>query len=143
MFFLRILIGILFVVSGCEKLIWPYQNFLYVIENYQILPRFLEMLTAHIFPWIEFFLGLFVIVGLWTKSALRGILFLLMIFIVVVAQAIARKLSITECGCFGELFSFPLKVVIVFDSFLFLLTSGLLLNVSDAKRFSLDQYFLK
>ena len=140
---LRMMIGGIFVVSGFEKLIAPHQNFQYVIESYQVLPRFLEIATAFVFPWIEFFTGLFVVVGLGLGWALRTALLLLTVFIVVVAQAIVRKLPITECGCFGELFSFPLKVVIVFDSFLFLLTSGLLLNVSDAKRFSLDQYFLK
>ena len=36
---LRFLLGALFIVFGAEKLLIPYQNFQYVIENYQMLVR--------------------------------------------------------------------------------------------------------
>ena len=80
---LRIAIGSIFIVSGLGKLLGPYQNFLYAIQDYQLLPSWAEVLTAQIFPWIEFFVGIFVFSGLWTSWSLRGALVLFGIFVAV------------------------------------------------------------
>ena len=53
--FLRWFIGIIFIVSAGEKLIGPYQNFLYVIESYAFIPDFLQLIVARVLPWIELF----------------------------------------------------------------------------------------
>lgn len=137
----RILIGILLIVSSSEKLIGPYQNFLYVVQNYQLLPGFLENVVARIFPWIELFVGVFLVLGLWLKAVLRAALVLLMIFIVVVAQALLRHLDIAECGCFGGLISVPPAKVMIFDSILLSLTGLMLFRFQRTVIFSLDQYF--
>ncbi|HLF17641.1 MAG TPA: DoxX family protein [Candidatus Omnitrophota bacterium] len=138
---LRWLIGLLFIVSGGEKLIGPFQNFLYVVESYEAFPRFLQEIIAHALPWGELFLGIFVLLGLWTKAALRGVLVLIAGFVLIVSQAIIRQLPITECGCFGELMSFPLPVVLIFDSSLFIITLFLLRKFDQTVRLSLDQHF--
>ncbi len=141
--FLRVLLAGLFIVSGIEKLIGPYQNFLFVVQSYDLLPIWTEEIVARVFPWIEFFLGIFVLLGLWLPGALRGLLVLVTIFLIVVGQAMIRRLPIDECGCFGELISIPLPGVIAFDSFLFLLTFVLLRRFSQTAQFSLDQFFAK
>ncbi len=140
---LRILIGTVFVVSGIEKLISPYQNFLYVIESYEVIPAFLELFVAQVFPWIELILGLFIVLGLWTRQALIGIICLLVVFMGVVSQAIVRDLPITECGCFGELLVLPLSVVVAFDLTMFMVVVWLLKNISKTSCLSLDAYFTK
>ncbi|VAX35115.1 hypothetical protein MNBD_UNCLBAC01-2108 [hydrothermal vent metagenome] len=138
---LRILLGAFFVFSGFEKIITPYQNFLYVIQTYDFLPPSLEFFAAHTVPWIELFLGFFCLSGLWLRWSLGGIIGLLMLFILIVAQAIMRDLPITECGCFGESLSLPLPVVILFDSTLLLLTGFLLKCIGKTSKRSLDKYF--
>jgi len=139
----RILIGCLFIVSGFEKLIGPYQNFLYVVQSYEFLPTLLEEMVARTLPWIELFLGVFLVVGLWLKWALRSIWVVIFLFILIVSQALLRKLPIDECGCFGGLISLPLYAVLIFDSMLFLLTGALLKQEKRINIFSLDQYFRK
>ena len=139
----RILIGCLFIVSGFEKLIGPYQNFLYVVQSYEFLPTLLEEMVARTLPWIELFLGVFLVVGLWLKWALRSIGMVIFLFILIVGQALLRKLPIDECGCFGGLISLPLYAVLIFDSMLFLLTGVLLKREKCINIFSLDQYFRK
>ena len=139
----RILIGCLFIVSGFEKLIGPYQNFLYVVQSYEFLPTLLEEMVARTLPWIELFLGVFLVVGLWLKWALRSIGMVIFLFILIVGQALLRKLPIDECGCFGGLISLPLYAVLIFDSMLFLLTGALLKQEKRINIFSLDQYFRK
>ena len=39
---LRIVIGSIFLISGLGKLLSPYQNFLYVIQAYQLLPSWVQ-----------------------------------------------------------------------------------------------------
>jgi uncharacterized membrane protein YphA (DoxX/SURF4 family) len=142
-FILRVAIGSIFIVSGFGKLLSPYQNFLYVVQAYQLLPSGGEVLTAQIFPWIELITGFFVFLGLWTSWSLRGALVLFGIFVTVVGQALIRGLPLESCGCFGEWVHLKPQAVIVMDSASLLVTSLLLRNISLAKKFSLDSYFDK
>jgi len=137
----RLLIGLLFIVSGFEKLIGPYQNFLFVIQSYEILPAWGEEIVARVFPWIEFLIGIFMVLGFWLQWAVPSTMVMLFFFIAVIGQAIIRGLPIDECGCFGSMISFPLNVIILFDSFLLILTGVLLRKREAARVFSLDGYF--
>ncbi|MBI5415703.1 MAG: DoxX family protein [Candidatus Omnitrophica bacterium] len=137
---LRVLVGTLLVVSGLEKLVSPYQNFLYVIQNYALLPPFWEELGARAWPWVEFFLGVFLVLGFWLRWVLRGVMATFAVFIFVVGQALVRHLPVTECGCFGDLISFPLPVVITFDTALLAVTGALYYRLRETSSFSLDQH---
>jgi len=140
---LRVIIGSIFLVSSLGKLFSSYQNFLYVIQAYQLLPSWGEVLTAQIFPWVELIVGVFVLLGLWTPWALRGALVLFGVFVVVVGQALLRGLPLESCGCFGEWIHLKPQVVIVMDSLSLLLTLVMLRNILQAKKFGLDFYFDK
>ena len=78
--------------------------------------------------------------GLWLKWTLRAVMALLLMFMVVVIQALIRNLPIDECGCFGALISFPLPVVLAFDTTVFVLTRFLSFRREEAERCSLDRY---
>jgi uncharacterized membrane protein YphA (DoxX/SURF4 family) len=139
--FLRIILGCFFIVSAMGKLTEPYQNFLYVTQSYEIFPLFLETIIARTIPWLEFFVGLFVLLGLWLKISLRVLGGLLICFLVIVGQALIRNLDITDCGCFGEFLTVPLYVVFLFDMTLLFLTILMLKNYEKTSVKSLDQYF--
>jgi len=138
---LRCAVGLVFLVSGFEKLIVPYQNFLYVVQSYEFVPAGVDTLVARIFPWVEFFLGLFTVLGLWTQWSLRAVMVMLAVFLMTVGQAMVRGLPISECGCFGELISLPLWAVFAFDSCLFAGCAWMLKNDGRTAGFSLDRYF--
>ena len=140
---LRIAIGSIFIVSGLGKLLSSYQNFLYVVQAYQLLPSWGEVLVAQIFPLIELITGLFVLLGFWTSWSLRGALVLFGVFVVVVGQALIRGLPLESCGCFGEWVHLKLQTIIIADSVSLLLTLLLLRNISQTRKFSLDSYFDK
>ncbi len=140
---LRILIGLIFVISGAEKLIWPWQNFLYVLQSYELLPPGMDAAVAHIFPWVEFLVGLCLVLGLWIAPALKITLTMFAVFILTIAQALIRHLPIDECGCFGALLSLKPQHTIVMDSLFFLLLVWALKNVKAVERFSLDGWFRK
>ncbi len=138
---LRIVIGLIFLVSGVEKLLSPYQNFMYAIQAYQLLPSVGEMLVARLMPWAELIVGLFLVVGLWIPRTLQGAMVFFAIFITVVGQALLRGLPIDECGCLGQLVHIPPKIIIVIDSVMLLATIVLLRFPVKAKQLSLDKYF--
>ena len=139
--FIRLAAGTLLAVSGSEKLFSHYQNFLYVIQSYQLFPSSLEYAAAVILPWVEFLIGLFLLLGLWLPVMLRlaGMLFLA--FMIIVSQALIRGLPIDECGCFGELIFFPLWGVLLMDSVFLILIALSIKNIDSAATFSLDHYF--
>lgn len=137
--FLRIFIGLVLLVSGFEKLLSPYQNFMYVIQAYQFLPTWLERIAAVSVPWVELIVGLFLTLGLWINWSLKGALLLFLSFIIIVAQALLRHLPIDQCGCFGENIHIPPQAIIVFDSVMILSLFWLSRQPSKLKAFSLDQ----
>ncbi len=138
---IRVILGVLFVVSGMEKVISPAENFQYVIEGYAIFPPVLAHAASVVFPWIELFTGLFIALGLWLQPALMGMLLISTTFILVVGQAIIRRLPLENCGCFGNLIHLPLQGVIVLDSTIFALTLLLLLNTRETSKFGLDTFY--
>ena len=86
---------------------------------------------------------MFVVLGLWTPWALRGLLILVTIFMGGVGQAIIRNLPIKDCGCFGEGFSFPLPVTLLFDGVLWIYIAFLMIRLERTIHFSVDQYYLR
>ncbi len=138
----RAVIAGIYLVSGAEKLFQPYQNFVYVVQGYDMLhDPALERAAAWGFPWAEYLLGGLLLAGLWTRFALRGIAVFSGVFIFAVGQALARGLPLDECGCFGDLVGMPLEATLAVDAAV-LAGAMLLLRFFDAgtARWSLDAY---
>ena len=140
---LRILLGVLFVAIGGSKLLAPYQNFLYAVDSYQIFHPPVDQLAAHLIPWIEFFLGIFLALGLWVRRVLIAFLCLVTGFILTLGQAILRGLPIDHCGCFGDWISVPIQTMFVIDNCLWLLVNLMLIRLTATSLLSLDNYFAK
>lgn len=139
--FWRVLLGAFYIMVGGSKLLAPYQNFLYVVESYQVFSPPFEQLAAHIVPWIEFFLGIFLVLGLWLKNTLLALMALTTAFLILLAQAIIRGLPIDHCGCFGSWLSVSLKTMMAIDSCLWLLMGFMLMKIKYTLLFSLDNYW--
>ena len=140
-FVLRIIIASVFIITGTEKLINPYQNFLVVVQSYEVLSKPLEEFVARVFPWLEFILGVFLLLGFWLKIVLRFLLVLNTGFIMIIGQAMIRHLPIHECGCFGNLISFPLWVTFILDCVFWIFIGTLLKRIPQASKLSLDNYY--
>ena len=97
MFLARVLLGIMWVIAGTEKIADPAQ-FSREISNYHLLPFGIENTVAIILPWLELFIGLSLIFGLYVNSASFISSILMVIFIIFIAQAMFRGFNI-ECGC--------------------------------------------
>ena len=144
LFLIRILIGGLFIYSGYVKLIEPYQNFLAIIYSYKILGGWPAHAAALVIPWVEFCFGLFLLKGLWIRFS-AGVLWLLNgAFILVVAQAMIRRIPLEDCGCFGDgAVSLELYQVLILDLALWCILAVLFFKSHSAGWWSIDRFYEK
>lgn len=96
---LRLAFGALFLYSSATKLLNP-QPFADAVANYRILPESLVNLFALVIIWLQFVVGVFLILGTWAKSAALLTSLMLFAFTIAIWSAVARGLNI-ECGCFS------------------------------------------
>jgi len=95
----RLILGVVLLVAGGLK-IGNLPKSAMAVRAYELLPGSLANFLGYTLPWIEIGLGLLLIVGVTVKiSGALGALTMLA-FIIAIAQAWARGLSI-DCGCFG------------------------------------------
>ena len=112
---LRGVLGAVFAVSGFQKLASPYQNFAAVIEKFELLSAAHAALLAQTLPWAEFVAGVFLILGFWERISLFLLWFMNTVFLGVLGSALARKLPIDSCGCFGEAVTLSLPKILALD----------------------------
>jgi uncharacterized membrane protein YphA (DoxX/SURF4 family) len=71
------------------------------VTNYRVPPRELNNLVAITLPWIELLAGGMLIAGTWKRASAATLTLLMVVFLLAIAQALARGLNI-NCGCFGS-----------------------------------------
>ena len=95
--FFRISVGAIFLWASFDKIIDP-AKFARDISNYHIVPLGLENTVALILPWLEFFIGTGLILGVMIDGSIIISSVLLITFNIMIAQAMARGFNI-DCGC--------------------------------------------
>lgn len=95
----RLVVGGVWVVAGALKLPDPSES-VRAVRNYQLLPEAVVPLLGHALPVLEVLVGVCLMVGVLVRGAAIVSAVLMCAFIVGIASAWARGLSI-ECGCFG------------------------------------------
>lgn len=95
----RLVVGGVWLVAGLVKLPDPAAN-VRAVRAYELLPESLVPVVGHALPVLEVLIGVCLIVGVLTRANAVLSSVLLVAFIVGIASAWARGLSI-ECGCFG------------------------------------------
>ena len=114
---LRIIVGSVFLWASLSKIIDP-AKFAREISNYHVMPFGLENTVAIFLPWLEFFIGSALILGIMVDGSVILCSALLIMFNMLVAQAMVRGFNI-ECGCGlkeGEMVGFQK----LFENFTFL-----------------------
>ena len=102
--YLRFIVGAYFIYASLDKIQDPY-SFARIIESYHFSSSlglsFLDTFLALILPWLEFFIGTFLIAGIFIDEVINVIILLLCFFLVMLFQAYAQGLDIS-CGCTSE-----------------------------------------
>ena len=98
--FFRLILSFIFFYAAFEKIIDP-QEFAIAIYNYQLLPDFAVNLTAVTLPWLEVFVALCFLVGVYVRGAALISSLLFFTFVTALSINLFRGLDIS-CGCFGK-----------------------------------------
>ena len=94
---IRLILGVIFVYASYDKILDP-DKFARDINNFHIVPFGLENSIAIVLPWLELLIGLGLIFGFFIdgSSVISGAL--LVLFNLMILQAMLRGFNI-ECGC--------------------------------------------
>ena len=96
----RLVLGGVMLVTGALKVTKPEVS-ARAVQAYQLLPFDLATYVGYGLPILEVVIGLLLVAGLFTRASAAVAGVLLVAFIIGIASAWARGLSI-DCGCFGE-----------------------------------------
>lgn len=97
---LRVVLGVIFLYAAWTKLRQPWELFAMSIDSYQLLPLKWVEFVARTLPWFEAALGVFLIAGIFLRSAAIATSLLLAVFFSLMVRAYAKGMQI-NCGCFG------------------------------------------
>lgn len=100
-FIFRIIIGIIFLSAGLAKISDPIR-FIFTLREFRLFPEVIVPFTAVYLPWLEFILGLFMILGILYRASSLILACLNIIFGFAILSVIIRGMEI-DCGCFGLL----------------------------------------
>ena len=95
----RLVTGGVWIAAGAVKLPDPAQS-VAAVRAYQLLPSSIVPIVGQLLPVIEIVVGVCLVVGILTRGAAVVSALLLLAFIVGIASAWARGITI-DCGCFG------------------------------------------
>lgn len=99
--FFRLVLGFVFLVSGLAKIADPVR-FLFTLRQFRLLPGMAESFLAVYLPWLEFILGLCLLLGILSRTSSLLLAGLNAAFIFALGTVIARGIEV-DCGCFGLL----------------------------------------
>lgn len=95
----RLLLGAVFVYASWDKIQHP-AAFAKQVYNYQMLPVVPSNLLAMTLPWIEFFAGVALIIGVLKSESSLLLSILLVLFIGAISVNLYRGVNL-DCGCFS------------------------------------------
>lgn len=104
---LRIILGILFIISGALK--FPnLKGFSVIVASYNLLPRPLVKPVAYTQPFIEFIIGWWILSGRYLQYAAWAGLALILLANIFVIKGYLTKKKMANCGCYGTAIKIPL-----------------------------------
>lgn len=98
---MRLSIGSLFIIAGLAKIADPV-GFFATLMGFRLFPDLVLPLLAIFLPWLEFLLGLCVLLGIAHRTASLLLAGLNVFFAAAILSLVARGIEI-DCGCFGLL----------------------------------------
>jgi putative oxidoreductase len=133
----RVLLGGVFLVAGAAKMFDP-GSLAASIRSYELpLPEWFVSLSAHALPYLEVMLGLYLLAGLFTRTAAWATNGLTLLFLLALMQGALRGLEI-DCGCFGSSAGETSNLWLAAARDVGLLALGLHVTLAPLGRFSVD-----
>ncbi len=98
---LRVALGVTFVYAAYLKLRDPWELFAMAVDAYNVLPQWAVVAVARTLPAAEMLIGLFLIAGVFLRTAASAAAALLAGFFTLMVRAYLLHMKI-DCGCFGS-----------------------------------------
>lgn len=98
--FARVVLGLVFIYAGIVKL-GNLPRFAGDIAAFELISGSAVTLLTLSLPWFEILVGAMLVTGIGIGPAALGVVGLMLVFLLALAQASLRGLEV-ECGCFGE-----------------------------------------
>ncbi len=95
----RWILGLTFVYASYHKILAP-ADFAKIIYGYDLFPAIMINLIAIIVPFVELFIGLALIGGIYSRAAVLILNAMLMFFIIILSYNLLRGHEF-DCGCFA------------------------------------------
>lgn len=87
--------------AGFMKAVHPTAEFAAMISAYKLLPAQAVPVLALVLPYLEMWVGLFVMTGMFTRVGPAAAMGLFSVFLFALASALLRGIDLVSCGCFG------------------------------------------
>ena len=114
----RLIVGGVLIYAGFMKAIGPSAEFAGLVAAYKVLPAALVGPFAVGLPYVEMWVGLFVLTGFYTRQAAVAAVALFSAFFLALVSTMARGIDLASCGCFGAETMSP-RVTVLLDIVLF------------------------
>jgi putative oxidoreductase len=95
------ILGGLFIYASIDKIVNPHA-FARIIHNYRLVPDIFIYAMAITFPWVEMIAGLFLVSGIYKRTAAIVLSGMLLVFTIAISINLIRGLKF-DCGCFSTL----------------------------------------
>jgi uncharacterized membrane protein YphA (DoxX/SURF4 family) len=118
-FVARVVLGCVFIYASLDKIRHP-ELFAEAVYNYQLSPEVGVNLVAIWLPWLEFWCGVLLVLGLWVRGSILILSGLMVVFLAALGINLARGLDI-HCGCFTTQGNDPMTLLTLFRDSLFLI----------------------
>lgn len=133
----RVAVAGVLLYAGFQKAVAPAAEFAAAMANYHLFPTAILKPLSIAVPYVEMWIGLFLLTGLHTRWAALAAASLFAGFIAVIGITALRGIDLASCGCFGsDLFS-P-KITLVMDAVLLVLSVLIWKRAGSRPPYSLD-----
>ncbi len=124
-FTVRLLLGVLFIVTGIGKII-DLEGFINIVYGYRLLPPGLALLAGSVLPFVELYIGCALVLGVFVRLTSVAIIPLSVTFGIGGIYALVADAGGIICGCFGTLIQISHPVSLTIDGIMLLLSPVLI-----------------
>jgi uncharacterized membrane protein YphA (DoxX/SURF4 family) len=121
----RLFLALVFIAAAMGKIL-DVPSFTKALDAYRLLPEWLLAPLGYFLPWLEFMIGLALLIRRWPGGAALLATGMMVLFILVLAVTMLRGIDI-DCGCFAIISEDSLGQTLVRD-LVFLLPCLILLT---------------
>ena len=133
----RLVLAVLFLISGLHKTAAPAEEFAAVIDAYALMPPDMLLPFAHFVPFVELLLAAALLSGFLLRLSAACTAALSLSFFAALGSTLARGIPLENCGCFGSIHLTPPQAMMV-D--VFMMALAVLVFLRGRSRFSLDHW---